>query len=171
MNWDAIGALGEVVGALAVIVTLLYLAAQTRQTGAAMREVMSRELTGQYDRLAESIIRDPKEAKMYEVATGDPMQVLDNPAGLDDDDLRIFALFMYRWFNSFHNQHQAWRAGTLSQADRDKVVPVIRTFTATPASQDYWRWARDWFDPEFVEFVDGLIAETHRSEEWRRITD
>ena len=31
MNWDAIGAIGEIVGALAVVTTLLYLSVQVRQ--------------------------------------------------------------------------------------------------------------------------------------------
>ena len=32
MNWDAIGAVGEIVGAFAVVVSLIYLALQIRQT-------------------------------------------------------------------------------------------------------------------------------------------
>ncbi len=32
MNWDAIGAIGEIIGALAVIATLAYLAVQVKQT-------------------------------------------------------------------------------------------------------------------------------------------
>ena len=32
MNWDAIGAVGEILGALGVIVTLVYLSAQIRQS-------------------------------------------------------------------------------------------------------------------------------------------
>ena len=35
MNWDAMGAIGEVVGALAVVVTLIYLAMQIRHNTAA----------------------------------------------------------------------------------------------------------------------------------------
>jgi hypothetical protein len=31
MNWDAIGAIGEIVGALAVLITLIYLAMQIKQ--------------------------------------------------------------------------------------------------------------------------------------------
>ena len=46
MNWDALGAVGELVGAIAVVVTLAYLAFQIRQnnnlaSGAAQRELMS----------------------------------------------------------------------------------------------------------------------------------
>ena len=37
MNWEAIGAVGEVAGAIGVIATLLYLAAQIRQNTRAMR--------------------------------------------------------------------------------------------------------------------------------------
>ncbi len=37
MNWDAIGAVGEILGAIAVLATLGYLAIQIRQTGASAR--------------------------------------------------------------------------------------------------------------------------------------
>jgi len=33
MNWQAIGALGQVLGAVAVIATLLYIAREVRQNG------------------------------------------------------------------------------------------------------------------------------------------
>ena len=37
MNWDAIGAVGEILGALAVFVTLIYLAIQTRDNVKVLR--------------------------------------------------------------------------------------------------------------------------------------
>ena len=37
MNWEAIGAVGEILGAVAVLATLAYLAIQIRQTGASAR--------------------------------------------------------------------------------------------------------------------------------------
>jgi hypothetical protein len=37
MNWDAIGAVGEIVGALAVFLTLVYLAGQINQNTKAVR--------------------------------------------------------------------------------------------------------------------------------------
>jgi hypothetical protein len=38
MNWDAIGAIGEIVGAIAVIATLVFLAIQIRQSNQSQRE-------------------------------------------------------------------------------------------------------------------------------------
>lgn len=38
MNWDAIAAIGEILGATAVVTSLLYLASQTRQSRIAAEE-------------------------------------------------------------------------------------------------------------------------------------
>lgn len=37
MNWDAIGAIGEIVGAIAVVATLIYFAIQMRQYTTGLR--------------------------------------------------------------------------------------------------------------------------------------
>jgi hypothetical protein len=50
MNWDAVGAVAELAGALAVIVTLVYLAVQLRQNSTLLRASIataSRESTNQ----------------------------------------------------------------------------------------------------------------------------
>jgi hypothetical protein len=45
MNWDAIGAIGETVGALAVILTLAYLAVQIRQNALATQTASHHAVT------------------------------------------------------------------------------------------------------------------------------
>ena len=42
MNWHAIGAIGEIVGATAVVVTLIYLSIQMRQNTASVLVVQPR---------------------------------------------------------------------------------------------------------------------------------
>lgn len=44
VNWDAIGAIGELAGAAAVVLTLAYLATQIRQTRAIEKDRTSREM-------------------------------------------------------------------------------------------------------------------------------
>lgn len=44
MNWEAIGAIGEVFGALAVLVTLFYFAVQIRQSNKLAEAQSQREL-------------------------------------------------------------------------------------------------------------------------------
>ena len=47
MNWDALGALSELVGAVAVIVTLAYLAIQIRDNNKMMRASAKQDMAAQ----------------------------------------------------------------------------------------------------------------------------
>jgi len=49
MDWNAVGAVGEMLGAVAVFLTLLYLAAQIRQTNKLARFETTRELMAQFN--------------------------------------------------------------------------------------------------------------------------
>ena len=49
MNWDAIGAIGEIVGAAAVVVTLIYVAVQVRQNTKSMDESLELALAQAYE--------------------------------------------------------------------------------------------------------------------------
>ena len=56
MNWDAIGAIGETVGALAVFLTLIYLAIQIRQNTKAVKAAAIDSTNSQVSRIRELII-------------------------------------------------------------------------------------------------------------------
>ena len=59
MDWDAIGAIGEILGATAVLVTLIYLARQVRQnTDQQKREELISIQNGQNALLAQ--LQDPR---------------------------------------------------------------------------------------------------------------
>ena len=45
MNWEAIGAIGETLGAVAVVVSLLYLAAQIRQNSRIVKGASAQAIT------------------------------------------------------------------------------------------------------------------------------
>jgi hypothetical protein len=51
MNWDAISAVGGIVSALAVLVTLIYLALQIRQSNDISRSSTSREIMSQFNEI------------------------------------------------------------------------------------------------------------------------
>lgn len=59
MQWDAVSAIGQIVGALAVIGTLLYLATQIRQTNQISRFGTSKEIMTKFDTLNAMVASDP----------------------------------------------------------------------------------------------------------------
>lgn len=65
MNWDAIGSAGEILGAIAVLATLLYLASQIKQ---ANRFESAKHLDVHMDRIREftmEIGRDPETSRIW----------------------------------------------------------------------------------------------------------
>ena len=53
MNWDAITAIGEILAAIAVVVTLIYLSKQIRQNSQAVQISALRDATEQWNRWSE----------------------------------------------------------------------------------------------------------------------
>ena len=166
MNILELGAIGELVGGLAVIASLLYVGAQVRQGNRQARELWAREVAGQFDRWSEMIVTQPKARQMWRIAIGDaPKRSLRNPANLDDDDLVVFSLVLYRAFHQFSSQYKAWRSGLLSDAEWGQIVPLLQINLYSEAGKDYWDWARQgWFDAEFTSYVDAQ-ARTLRGDE------
>ncbi len=58
MNWDAIGAIGELYGALAVVLTLGYLAAQVRQNSQGMKVAAKLDIEKSFGEYTDLILKD-----------------------------------------------------------------------------------------------------------------
>jgi hypothetical protein len=60
MNWDALGSLSELVGAIAVVVTLAYLAIQIRENNKMMRATPKRDQAEQTRNLTTLLFDRPE---------------------------------------------------------------------------------------------------------------
>ena len=65
MNWDAIGAIGEIFGALAVVLSLIYLATQIRVSNRAARNSAHQELMDQFLKIYSSISSTTETADIF----------------------------------------------------------------------------------------------------------
>src|SRR5262245_2422184 len=80
MNWDAIGAIGQVLGSVAVFITLGYLALQMRQNTQALHSNASDQAMGQASAFRRTIMANPDLARILVEASS-------NPAGMNPSDL------------------------------------------------------------------------------------
>ena len=67
-----LGNYGEFVGAIAVVITLAYLAAQIRQNTLAMEKNAEREVLNDAARWRENVIRQPEVAELYLKGLSEP---------------------------------------------------------------------------------------------------
>ncbi len=102
MNWDAIGAVGEILGAAAVLITLLYLATQVKQTNKIARFNSTRELMGQFDDLNRLVVTD-----------AGLRQILAKEGELSDDEREQLYSFANMYCNVWSTAQTAFDQGQL----------------------------------------------------------
>lgn len=110
MDWNAIGAIGEIVGALAVIGTLIYLARQISQSGINARASQISMLNQSYAALNDLIVGSPHAISA--------LKSVENPKrGSPDEDGVLLRHLMYKWFNLWVGAQMAFSNGQLSEAE------------------------------------------------------
>lgn len=58
MNWDAVGAIGEILGAVVVLLTLIYLAVQVKRSNEIARFNSSKDLMNQFNAINHLVTTD-----------------------------------------------------------------------------------------------------------------
>ena len=102
MNWEAIGAIGEVLGAAAVVATLGYLAVQIRQNSRAVKNSAAQSMLSEANASLRVASSDPSTARA--VILG---QSLFNILGRHIVGLDILALIA-QLLDIAHNRGAAW---------------------------------------------------------------
>ena len=75
MNWEAIGAVGEIVGALAVFLTLFYLASQIRQSNRATQANIESQPGVWWSESNQQMVHSPEMIEVIEKGLNDVFTV------------------------------------------------------------------------------------------------
>jgi len=153
MNWDALGAIGELIGAIAVVVTLVYLALQVRQSNRAARSSNALAVLMNSQRVAQAVMVD---------------------RGLGDIVVRAIAgkeelssadkLAAYAWFHillkTSELAHMSFLHGELDQEYWEGWLRFYRSYYLTPGFQAYWVERKGGFTPGFQAAVERWMEES-----------
>lgn len=152
MNWDAIGAVAEAVGAVGVIASLLYLAVQVRaSTRASAVESKFRSAEMQND-FVNSLIETPELNDLW-------LRGLGNLDSLSESDYYRFSNMSLKAFWLFSACHFQYRTGALSEGEWYESRAVLHYWLRSPGCQAWWaKLGRTSFGPAFREYVDLEIA-------------
>jgi hypothetical protein len=159
MNWDAIGAIAELLGAIGVIASLVYLATQVRQSRDQMRENTQALQAGAYqqasDGLSESIntaVSTPGFARIFRSAIA-------NFEGLSEDDAFHFSVWITNLWRRYDNVYYQHRMGLLDKNRWELHQTDIVAQLRTPGVATWWREHRPSFSPEFIALVEEILGE------------
>lgn len=155
LTWEIAGVLGELVGAAAVVVTLIYLAKQVRHSLDYARADAIQSSNAQYIQVFSQLTQDSDMAAVYSKALKD--EALD-----DVETIKFFAFLniYFAWAESLYNQALAdlgfsdYSDGTMDLFTN--IRPYASRLLTSEAGKLWWATeAESNFSPEFY---DGLRA-------------
>ncbi len=156
MNWDAISAVGEIVGALAVVVSLIYLAAQIRQNTKVARASMRHGIT------------DSAMVGGRLLAENDQLAALlhshINGADLEPHQyLRLQAL-AYMTPRNWENIHYQYLSGMLTNDEWRAFRENLKAMYQANLWQDYWNREQGIYTDAFRNEIRSILTEIETGE-------
>jgi hypothetical protein len=129
MNWDAIGAVGESLGALAVLVTLIYLAIQIKQnTAQQKREELVSIQHGQNAVIAQ--LNDPRVMGGYVRTAADKSPTI--------EDRGASFSWVVQYLNHFQIVHELYRSGSLEEEQYQLWLGFAVAVVAPEGIRRWW---------------------------------
>jgi hypothetical protein len=162
MNWDAIGAVGEILGAAGVIITLIYLSGQIRQSNRQIRGEAIANLA-QLTQTFAADVRDNRELFRIAVAAAH-----DWNSNTEDDRNRAHLLNLQEFQlleTAFHLEEQGAIPTELYAAREDYMLGRL----ADPGTRHWWDSFTYNLDERFVDRLNEklqLSSQTGVLTEW-----
>ena len=132
MNWEAIGAVGEVIGAFGVIGSLLYLAQQIRTGRNATLSATHFQVTESLNSIFFSITQDPELSRIFRIGNKDPSE-------LPNGDFERYLTLVGGIFARYNNYFLQYDKGTLDEEPWQIALAHMKSLMELPGIQLWWK--------------------------------
>ena len=157
MNWDALGAIAELAGAIGVIASLAYVATQIRHNTRASAVESKLVTTGMLTGFVDMLITDPELNDIF-------MRGRTSTESLSKEEHQRFSNMVMKtfWFGSA--AHFQLRTGTLTEEDWFEIKAILDFWIAGAGVRGWWRrYGHQRFAKTYAEFVDAEVARVDAS--------
>jgi hypothetical protein len=149
MNWEALSAISQLIGSVAVIASLWYLAIQVH------RSTRLAKLTAQD--AATSALRDVTKQFSENAELGRIWRVgLEDINALSPDDRARFYHVTFQFLKAMETIHLHFIYGLLDEQTWRGWLNLYRHYLASPGLEHYWTLRHDLFSERFQHFIDQL---------------
>ena len=147
-----LGNFGEFFGAIAIVVTLIYLARQIQENTNSNLVMTRSHFVEQGGKILDSWTNDPELAALMGKGAWYPDE-------LDDADWDRYTLQLQKIFWLQSSQYYQHRIGAMDDDTFHEVDVQIRRFARQPGVWKFWLEAGKSFSPTFSCYVAGLIEQ------------
>ncbi len=161
MNWDAIGAIAELVSATAVVATLIYLSTQVRQSIRISQAESVRSVQDTFTSLSVEIAKS-KELRCVWGRLPETNSIDE----FDDDERIILDSLLRALFNTVNHGFMFNELVASGRAETPEVEWMKKAMLIQPAVQEWWErgpMTDGSWGPRFAELVNREIAKQRSS--------
>jgi hypothetical protein len=152
MSLEQAAFVAQIVSAVAIIASLIFVGFQLRKATSAIRATSSQAHSGLYTDLVRSIIDNRDFARAWSIGISDPK-------ALKEEEWVQFVAYASALFRLYESSRVQWLNGRLDEEHWHTVERQARDFGHLPGLHLAWKLRGHWFSPEFRAWFDGLADE------------
>jgi hypothetical protein len=148
MNWDAIGAVGEIIGAIAVVISLIYVGVQIRQNTVVTKRSNARQTASDHERALTNFL----EEDVAELI----LRGLNDIGALSHVEQYRFDLAVSIWLESIEQAYADAAIGSFPQEQLVSYRNRLFIMLSSPGGREWWSRRKVWFSEEFRAEIERL---------------
>jgi len=152
MNWDAIAAAAEILAAIGVIVSLIYLGQQIRSQTLETRLAFASELVNQLNLIYSDLSTDAQLSELW-------VKGLQEFGALSPPERARFSAFAGRLLRIVEAVFHQYRCGRIDDTVWKGIDASVKDLCLYPGMRDWWGSRAHWFSGEFNEHMKSYLAE------------
>ena len=142
-----LASIAEIIGAFAVVVSLIYVGVQVNDNSSAVRSAAANDANAAMQNWYLEIGSSQQTSELF-------YRALTSPEALPDEQEFQFLMMMHGVFLGFQNSYLLAEEGTIDTDLRQSLTKSIGGIRLLPGMQRYWRQRKSYLHTGFAEWVD-----------------
>ena len=162
MTWETAGIIAEIVAAIGVLVSLVYLAIQVKQNTELERAQLELQFGVTWAEMHDNMIQNPSLARAYDLAA-------ENWNEMSDEDVRAYLWFIAKSFHILEGMFRQRQRGLLTSDVWAPYEQYIYGVLQIEAVLGWWRSDGSLTSKEFRMHVEALLLSPPESP-WQQVS-
>ena len=153
MTWEAIGAIGELIGALVVVGTLVILIFQVRGARVELSRQMTRDIKRHNNEAFHQLTQNPDLADLH-------VRGQREFGSLSETERVRWILWLFTWINQTEDGWIARKRGIPGMDWVDTYVQGVALVLRSEGGSAAWGSLRGFYEPDFVAALERVVDES-----------
>ena len=155
MNWEEVSAISQLIGSIAVVFSVLYLAIQVHQSTRIAKLAAQDAAATSLRNVTRPFAENADLARIWRLG-------LENLDALSAEDQARFFHSTYQFLKAYETIHFHHVYGLMDEQIWQGWCGLLKHYIASPGIDHYWRLRHDFFSQRFQQFVATLEVPADR---------